>query len=243
VNGGTGRQVRLSHTEVSLLIPNEIYREWEEAARETGHTIDSYLVDSITIATRMRLLQGIQRLPQRGAAIDPLVAEAVRRHAEGKPWQHKADLLLATPGLVPEAPLPQQPDPAVHRPVSARVRTGNALMARHGLPTVPQAGLGTAYAVVGGNRLTQRQTALVLAIWEHAADQWTGRRVADLAAAAGLTPKAAEWPLKRLVELGLVEQRPHPRYVPAGPHRTARNQHRLEPDLAEALRGKDVRAA
>lgn len=244
MTGDNAARVRTTHTEISLLVPNEVYREWVEAARETGHTVDSYLIDTITVATRLKLLQGTQRLPQRGSAIDPLVAEAVRRSAEGKPWQHKADLLLATPGLTPEEPLPKQPDPAVHNPVTARAHVAQNLMARHGLPVQdPRGKVNTGYAVVSGHSLNWNQTALLLAIWEHAGDAWTGRRVADHAAAAGLSPKGAEWPLQKLIDLGLVEKRPHPRYVPTGSNRTARNQHRLHEDVANALAVGGIRPA
>ena len=92
----TAGAVPRDQTPVTLLIPNDIYQEWAAAALTSGHTIDTYLIATVTIATRLKLLEGTNRLPRKGAGIDPLLAEAIRQNSRGTAWEHKADLLLAT---------------------------------------------------------------------------------------------------------------------------------------------------
>jgi len=227
------------HTPVTLMIPNTTYREWVVAARESGHTIDTYLISTITIATRLKLLEGTQRLPLKGAAIDPILAEAIRKNSQGKPWEHKTELLLATPALTPNQPLPRQPDPTAIR--SLHTDTAQQLMAHHGLP-VRQPPKKIPYATISGETFTWNQTALILAIWDHAGPGWTGRKVIDHAATAGLPHRSVEPSLRQLIEQEHIEQRPNPGYIPAGSNRKARNQHRLNPALSAAIANNEVLA-
>jgi hypothetical protein len=107
-------------------------------------------------------------------------------------------------------------------------------MARHGLP-IKQPAKGAPYATIDGNPYTWNQTALILAVWEHAGGNWTGRKMRDYASSAGLRDRSVEPVLRQLVEQGWIEQRPHPRPVAQGPHRTARHQRRLNPVIAFEL--------
>ena len=238
----TTKAVPRKHTPVTLLVPNDLYQEWVAAANASGHTVDSYLISTVTIATRLKIIEGTQRLPNKGSAIDPLLAEAIRRNSRGKPWEHKADLLLATPGLAPDRPLPQQPDPATHNPISAHIRIAQQLMARYGLP-VRQPTQRVTYAAIGGENLTWNQTALVLAMWDHSGGSWTSRRLTDHASAAGLKHRTVEPSIRELIARGIIERRPNPLFIPTGSNRPARNEHRLAPTIATALGEHAITAA
>jgi DNA-binding MarR family transcriptional regulator len=219
-----------------LDVPTELWGEVSIAARDLGIGVDEYLSWTLMLGHRMRLVQGAVRLPDR-SRIDPLLAEAVHRAAAGKPWEHKADLLLAVPSGLEGG---RTPPPLRDAPVPSARSVADNLLASYGL-VVSVPSVRSMAAEIGGEAVTRNQLLALLAIWDDAGRGWSDRRAIDVAESAGLPSRTVEPALRRLLERGLLESKPNPSHVRGGTLRSARNLLRVREAAAVWLEGLPVK--
>lgn len=180
----TVREESQQERTVSVQVEASRVVRWQAAAKRVNLTLEDWLVLSIELADHLSLVEGATRLPANGTQMDPILAAAIRRAAEGQPWEHKAIQLIGATGFRtnPKSPLPSAPRAKVRRLLFNKTTVD--LFARHGVAISDARFRG---GHLGDQKATWGELAVLLLLWEKAGDGWVRLARKDYAEQTGMT--------------------------------------------------------
>lgn len=216
-----------SHSsDIILRIQPKKLIQWERAAERAGMPLDYWIITGVALAEKWRLVEGAEILAGKKGAIDPLLAEAIRVAAAGKPWEHKAILLLGVAATVNEIE-----DVAIV-PLVTRIEETHKLLQEYGLPYM--GGERKNYRIaIGGLNYKWIETALILIIHNGAGeDGWFEYEPMEIARRVGYSEGMVRDYVRQLRKLGRISWTSQV---------AAPDKAKLHPSVTAAIESRDIK--